>query len=140
MALVMGTRDYIMKSGFSRVILGLSGGIDSALTACIATDALGPENVLVVTMPSRYSSAGSVEDSNLLAKNLGVEVWTIPIEPAHQAYLDVLEPTGEPDRNGARHLDGDRDLWVQHGLNPVPRPAPGTRGRDQHQRPLRRKR
>ncbi|MCZ6866965.1 MAG: NAD+ synthase, partial [Chloroflexi bacterium] len=90
-ALVTGTGDYVRKSGFSRVIVGLSGGIDSALTACIGADALGPENVKVLAMPSRYSSEGSLVDAKLLAQNLGVELWTIPIEQAHQAMLDMLE-------------------------------------------------
>ena len=91
-ALVTGTRDYIRKSGFSRALVGLSGGIDSALTATVAADALGPENVVGVTMPSRYSSEGSVSDSRELADNLGIECWVVPIEPAHLAFTDMLEP------------------------------------------------
>ena len=91
-ALVTGTRDYIRKSGFSRALVGLSGGIDSALTATLAADALGPENVVGVTMPSRYSSEGSVSDSRELADNLGIECWVVPIEPAHLAFTDMLEP------------------------------------------------
>ena len=91
-ALVTGTRDYIRKSGFSRALVGLSGGIDSALTATVAADALGPENVVGVTMPSRYSSEGSVSDSKELADNLGIECWVVPIEPAHLAFTDMLEP------------------------------------------------
>ena len=91
-ALVTGTRDYIRKSGFSRALVGLSGGIDSALTATVAADALGPENVVGVTMPSRYSSEGSVSDSRELAENLGIECWVAPIEPAHLAFTDMLEP------------------------------------------------
>ena len=90
-ALVMGTRDYLLKTGFSKAIVGLSGGIDSALTAVIAADALGPENVLGITMPSRYSSRGSIEDSAELARNLGIEFWEVPIEPAHAAFTDMLE-------------------------------------------------
>ena len=90
-ALVMGTRDYLNKTGFGKAIVGLSGGIDSALTAAIAADALGPENVLGITMPSRYSSGGSVDDSSELARNLGIEFWEIPIEPAHAAFADMLE-------------------------------------------------
>ena len=89
-ALVMGTRDYLHKTGFSKAIVGLSGGIDSALTAAVAADALGPENVLGITMPSRYSSRGSIEDSAELARNLGIEFWEIPIEPAHIAFTDML--------------------------------------------------
>ena len=91
-ALVTGTRDYIRKSGFSRALIGLSGGIDSALTATVAADALGPENVVGVTMPSRYSSEGSISDSKELADNLGIECWVVPIEPAHLAFTDMLEP------------------------------------------------
>ena len=89
-ALVTGTGDYVRKSGFSRVVIGLSGGIDSSLTACIAVDALGQDNVLGVAMPSRYSSEGSIVDAKVLAENLGIELWTIPIESAHNAYLDML--------------------------------------------------
>ncbi|MFQ6028395.1 MAG: NAD+ synthase [Dehalococcoidia bacterium] len=91
-ALVLGTQDYVRKSGFSRVLIGLSGGIDSALTAAVAVDALGVENVLGITMPSRYSSEGSVSDSKELADKLGIECWVIPIEPAHLAFIDMLEP------------------------------------------------
>ena len=90
-ALVTGCRDYVVKNGFSKVLIGLSGGIDSALTACVATDALGEENVLGVTMPSRHSSPGSIDDSVLLSKNLGIEIWTIPIEPAHSAFQNMLK-------------------------------------------------
>ena len=90
-ALVLGTRDYLNKTGFSRAIIGLSGGIDSALTAVVAADALGPENVLGITMPSRYSSSGSIDDSAELARNLGIDFWEIPIEPAHTAFTDMLE-------------------------------------------------
>ena len=89
-ALVLGTRDYLHKTGFRKAIVGLSGGIDSALTAVVAADALGPENVLGITMPSRYSSGGSVDDSRDLANNLGIEFWEIPIEPAHTAFTDML--------------------------------------------------
>ena len=91
-ALVTGTRDYIRKSGFSKALVGLSGGVDSALTATVAADALGPENVVGVTMPSRYSSEGSVSDSKELADNLGIECWVVPIEPAHIAFTFMLDP------------------------------------------------
>ena len=91
-ALVTGARDYIRKSGFSRALVGLSGGIDSALTAAVAADALGPGNVVGVTMPSRYSSEGSVSDSKELADNLGIDCWVVPIEPAHLSFNDMLEP------------------------------------------------
>ena len=90
-ALVLGTRDYVQKSGFKKVVIGLSGGIDSALTAAVAVDALGSENVLGVGMPSRYSSEGSVSDAKELAGALGIDFWTVPIEPAHRAFTDMLE-------------------------------------------------
>ncbi|MDA0734274.1 MAG: NAD+ synthase [Chloroflexi bacterium] len=90
-ALVMGTRDYLHKSGFSKVVIGLSGGIDSALTAVVAVDALGRENVVGVGMPSRYSSEGSLSDSKELADKLGIPFWVVPIEPAHIAFTDMLE-------------------------------------------------
>ena len=91
-ALTIGTRDYVRKNGFKQVVIGLSGGIDSTLTATIAADALGPENVVVVTMPSRYSSEGSIADSDILAKNLGVKLWNISIEDMFQSSLDSLAP------------------------------------------------
>ncbi len=90
-ALVLGLKDYVRKCGFKKVVLGLSGGIDSAVTACIAVAALGRENVLGVTMPSEFSSSGSVTDSRHLAQNLGIELWTIPITPVHHAYLATLK-------------------------------------------------
>jgi NAD+ synthase (glutamine-hydrolysing) len=89
-ALVMGTGDYLRKSGFTKALIGLSGGVDSALTATVAADALGKENVVGITMPSRYSSAGSISDSKKLADNLGLDLWEVPIEPAHQAFTDML--------------------------------------------------
>ncbi|PLX40248.1 MAG: NAD+ synthase [Deltaproteobacteria bacterium] len=91
-ALVTGCRDYTIKNGFEKVLLGLSGGIDSALTASIAVDALGSAQVVGVTMPSRYSSKGSVDDSEALAKNLGIEIKTIPIEGPFNALLESLAP------------------------------------------------
>ena len=90
-ALVMGARDYAQKCGFSRAILGLSGGIDSALTAAVAADALGPANVLGVGMPSRYSSQGSRDDAKKLAENLGIGWREISIEPMFEAYLAGLQ-------------------------------------------------
>jgi NAD+ synthase (glutamine-hydrolysing) len=92
-ALVLGTRDYVAKNGFSDVVLGLSGGVDSALVATIAADAVGPERVHVVLMPSRYSSEHSVTDAERLAANLEVDVRTIPIEPAHAAFTEMLAPS-----------------------------------------------
>jgi NAD+ synthase (glutamine-hydrolysing) len=89
-ALVLGLGDYLRKCGFKRAVVGLSGGIDSALTATIAVAALGKENVLGITMPSQFSSGGSVEDSRQLAQNLGIQFKAIPIAPIHQAYLEAL--------------------------------------------------
>jgi NAD+ synthase/NAD+ synthase (glutamine-hydrolysing) len=89
-ALVLGVRDYVSKTRFSRVLLGLSGGVDSALTAAIATEAVGPENVLGVLMPSCYSSSGSVDDSVDLARNLGIRTLTLPITDIMQTYDGVL--------------------------------------------------
>lgn len=89
-ALVLGTRDYIHKNGINKVVIGLSGGIDSSLVATIAVDALGSSNVIGVSMPSRYSSPGSISDAELLSRNLGTRLLTIPIERVFQAYLDVL--------------------------------------------------
>ena len=89
-ALVLGTRDYVRKCGFSSVVLGLSGGVDSALTAAIAAEAVGPGHVLGVLMPSPYSSAGSVDDSVDLARRLGIATLTLPIEPAMKAMDQTL--------------------------------------------------
>jgi NAD+ synthase (glutamine-hydrolysing) len=94
-ALVRGTGDYVRKNGFTDVLIGLSGGIDSSLVAAIAVDALGPDRVIGVLMPSRFSSDGSVTDAELLAANLGIRTVTVPIEPAHTAFLDMLAPTFE---------------------------------------------
>jgi NAD+ synthase (glutamine-hydrolysing) len=90
-ALVLGTHDYVIKNGFEKVLIGLSGGVDSSLVTAIAVDALGPNNVIGVLMPSRYSSSGSISDAELLAKNLGIKHITIPIEKVFKAYLDTLE-------------------------------------------------
>lgn len=89
-ALVLGVRDYVRKNGFEKVVIGLSGGVDSSLVAVIATDALGPENVVGVSMPSRYSSPGSKSDAEALAGNLGIEFKVIPIEKAFGSYLETL--------------------------------------------------
>ncbi|MEM1282708.1 MAG: NAD+ synthase [Chlamydiota bacterium] len=90
--LVLGVRDYFRKSGFKKACVALSGGIDSAVVACIAGEALGPENLLGVTMPSRYSSKGSVKDAKELAENLGIEFWEISIENPFSSYLETLAP------------------------------------------------
>lgn len=91
-ALVLGTRDYARKNGFKSLLIGLSGGIDSALTASIAVDALGASHVCGVTMPSAYSSEGSVEDSRVLAANMGLEFKTIPIGGVFDAFAAALAP------------------------------------------------
>ncbi|MFA7382760.1 MAG: NAD+ synthase [Desulfurivibrionaceae bacterium] len=91
-ALVLGTRDYVRKCGFSRVVIGLSGGVDSALTAAIAAQALGPENVLGVALPSPYSSPASLEDAEQLAKNLGIEFSVLPITTLFETFLSALAP------------------------------------------------
>jgi NAD+ synthase (glutamine-hydrolysing) len=89
-ALVLGTRDYILKNGFKKVLIGLSGGIDSSIVAVIAADALGKANVIGVAMPSRYSSSGSLSDAELLSRNLGIKLMQIPIEQVFIAYLETL--------------------------------------------------
>ena len=89
-ALVVGTRDYVRKNGFRKVAIGLSGGVDSALVACIAADALGPENVTGVAMPSQYSADYSKTDAAKLAQNLGIDFLVIPIEQIFQSYLETL--------------------------------------------------
>jgi NAD+ synthase (glutamine-hydrolysing) len=89
-ALVLGVRDYMKKCGFSKAVIGLSGGVDSAVTCCLAVRAAGRENVLGISMPSRYSSRGSVEDSRALAENLGIHFEVVPITAVHEAYLETL--------------------------------------------------
>ncbi len=91
-ALVLGLRDYVRKNGFSTVVLGLSGGVDSALTACLAADALGPSQVVGVVMPSRFSSAGTQADARHIAKALGMTLKEISIEPVFRACLKTLTP------------------------------------------------
>jgi len=91
-ALKLGLRDYVHKCGFSRVVLGVSGGIDSAVVAAIAADALGPSNVLGLAMPSRYSSDHSVTDAETLCRNLGIEYQLVPIEGPHRAFEEILSP------------------------------------------------
>ena len=99
-ALTLGTADYARRCGFSRALLGLPGGIDSALVACIAARALGPDNVLGVAMPSRFSSEGSLTDAAALAKNLGIDFNVISIEPMFEAYLGALSPAFADARSG----------------------------------------
>jgi NAD+ synthase len=91
-AMVLGLGDYAGKSGFSRVLLGLSGGVDSALVAAIAADALGPENVRCVMLPSEFTSPASCEDAEAVARALGCRLDTLPIEPARAAVGATLAP------------------------------------------------
>ena len=122
-ALTLGTRDYVRKCGFSKVLIALSGGIDSTLVAAIAADALGSENVVGIAMPSRYSSEGSVLDAKALADNLGFELWTLPIEDAFSAYLDTLAPkfagteTGVAEENMQSRIRGNLIMAVSNKFN-----------------------
>src|SRR5581483_2065965 len=98
-ALVLGLRDYLHKCGFKSAVLGLSGGIDSALVACLAVEALGKENVRGVSLPSQFSSQGSMDDARLLAERLGIQYEIIPIQPAFEAAKQQLQPVfgGRPE-------------------------------------------
>ena len=116
-ALVLGLRDYCGKNGFTDVVIGLSGGIDSTLVAVLAVDALGADHVHGVSMPSRYSSDHSRSDAEKLAVNLGLDYRTISIEPAFAAYLDMLEPELRGPPAGA-----------DPGEHPEPVPRPGADG------------
>jgi NAD+ synthase (glutamine-hydrolysing) len=115
-ALVLGVRDYLGKCGFRSAVIGLSGGIDSSVTCCLAVAALGPENVLGIAMPSVHSSAGSVDDSQQLARNLGIEYHVVPIRDIHQAYLAALAdlfagtPPGVAEENIQARIRGN--LWM----------------------------
>lgn len=91
-AVVLGTRDYMHKQGFQKAVVGMSGGADSALTAAIACDALGPENVIGVRMTSRYTSTESVEDAGMVAEYLGMQLMDVSIEPPHEGFEEVLDP------------------------------------------------
>ncbi len=99
-AVVLGTHDYIRKQGFRRVVIGLSGGVDSALTAAVACDALGPENVIGVRMPSRHTSPESLEDAAELAENLGMQLMDFSIEPPHRGFEEVLAPAFKGTQTG----------------------------------------
>jgi NAD+ synthase (glutamine-hydrolysing) len=111
-ALVLGTRDYLGKNGFTEAVIGLSGGIDSSLVATVAVDALGPAHVHGISMPSRYSSDGSRHDAGALATRLGIDLRVVPIEEAHVAFTSMLagvlggEPTGLTDENLQSRLRG----------------------------------
>jgi NAD+ synthetase len=105
-ALVLGTRDYLHKCGFHSAVLGLSGGIDSAVTACIAAAALGAEHVLGVTMPTQYSSPGSIDDSLIVAKNLGIRCHTIPIQRSFEVFREQFRDifTGLPEDTAEENM------------------------------------
>jgi len=124
-ALVLGTRDYVHKTGFKKAIIGLSGGIDSSLTAAIAVDALGAENVLGISMPSGYSSEGSRTDALELAENLGIEYLTIPIEETFRTALKMLRPAlGEDDsglavENLQARIRGNILMAISNKLGPI---------------------
>ena len=94
-AVVLGTHDYMHKQGFQKAVIGMSGGVDSALTAAIACDALGPENVIGVRMASRYTSAESLGDAGLVAENLGMQLMDFSIEPPHRGFEEILRPVFE---------------------------------------------
>jgi NAD+ synthase (glutamine-hydrolysing) len=124
-ALVLGTGDYVRKTGFKKAIIGLSGGIDSSLTAAIAVDALGSENILGISMPSGYSSAGSKTDAQELAENLGIQLMTIPIEETFRTSLKMLEPAfGEGDpglaaENLQARIRGNILMAISNKLGPI---------------------
>ncbi|MBW2738839.1 MAG: NAD+ synthase [Deltaproteobacteria bacterium] len=102
-ALVLGTRDYVRKNGFRKTVIGLSGGIDSTLTAVIAADALGADNVVGVTMPSQYTSNETFSDATLLANNLKLKLITIPLENIYKSYIDTFKDIFEGEVHGVVH-------------------------------------
>ncbi len=124
-ALVLGTGDYVRKTGFKQVIIGLSGGIDSSLTAAIAVDALGAANVLGISMPSGYSSQGSKTDAQALAENLGIQLLTIPIEETFRTSLKMLWPVlGDDDpglaaENLQARIRGNILMTISNKLGPL---------------------
>ena len=122
-ALTLGTRDYVRKCGFGKVLIALSGGIDSTLVAAVAADALGSDNVVGLAMPSRYSSEGSILDAMALTDNLGIELWTLPIEDAFNAYLGTLAPKfegtepGVAEENVQSRIRGNLIMAVSNKFN-----------------------
>jgi predicted amidohydrolase len=134
-ALVLGLRDYVRKCGFKKVLVGLSGGIDSAVTSALAVEALGPAAVGGVTMPAVHSSQGSVDDSAALAANLGIELLTIPIQPMVESFLDALEPVlGEGDLG----VTAENIQARVRGVNPAALDRQQERDRRRLLHPLRR--
>jgi NAD+ synthase (glutamine-hydrolysing) len=111
-ALVLGTRDYLRKNGFTDAVIGLSGGVDSSLVAVIAADALGADHVHGLSMPSRYSSSGSVIDASALATSIGMDLYSVPIETAHSAFAEIVAaalgdvPSGLTDENLQSRIRG----------------------------------
>src|SRR5438874_5085014 len=99
-AVVLATHDYMRKQGFSKVVIGMSGGVDSALTAAIACDALGPENVIGVRMPSRHTSSESLDDAGMTAENLGMQLMDFSIEPPHEGFEKILAPAFKDTKPG----------------------------------------
>jgi len=124
-ALVLGTGDYVRKTGFKQVVIALSGGVDSTLTAAIAVDALGAENVLGISMPSGYSSEGSKTDAQALAENLGIQLLTIPIEETFRTSLKMLRPAlGDDDpglaaENLQARIRGNILMTISNKLGPL---------------------
>ncbi len=124
-ALVLGTGDYVRKTGFKQVVIGLSGGIDSSLTAAIAVDALGAENVLGISMPSGYSSEGSKTDAQILAENLGIQYLTIPIEETFRTSLQMMRPAlgdeypGLAAENLQARIRGNILMTISNKLGPI---------------------
>ncbi len=122
-ALILGIQDYFRKCGFSETIIGLSGGIDSALTCALAVKALGKDKVWGITMPSPYSSGGSVEDSRILAENLGIRFDIVPISSLYQSYLDSLQPiftdlpTGLAEENIQARIRGNILMSIANKFN-----------------------
>ena len=117
-ALVLGTRDYVRKNGFTDVVIGLSGGIDSSLVTVVAADAVGPDRVHAVALPSRYSTEHSITDAEKLAANLGIDLRTIAIESAHTAMLEMLAPSFEGSDPGVaeENLQGRLRMVALMGL------------------------
>jgi NAD+ synthase (glutamine-hydrolysing) len=118
-AVVLGVHDYIRKQGFQKVVIGMSGGVDSALTAAIASDALGPQNVIGVRMPSRHTSAESLEDAGAVAEALGIQLMDFPIEPAHRAFEEILGPVFAGTKPGVaeENLQPRIRATILHGLS-----------------------